>query len=414
MNNYYTIEEICNVKGGKRIPVGETLQEEKNNHPYIRILDMYQGRIIENNGTLLYAKDSYINKIKSYTVDSNDVILAIVGNTLGMVSTIGKSLDGANLTENCCKFTSLDEKKVLKLFLYYALISPINIAKISKFRVGSSQPKLPLYNVNRLLIPKYSLIEQNSIVNILSALDNKIELNNKINTELEKIAKTLYDYWFVQFDFPDENGKPYKSSGGKMVYNEDLKRKLPEGWEVKKISELVIKNKTKQAKNFEMKLIDLSIMPQNTMCLNQFSCGDSFDTNLFKMNKFDILFGSIRPYLKKAGFAPFNGLVSGTIYSFSVQRKEYFNFVLMTMVHKSLFDYAITNSKGTKMPVIGCDDLLSYKVAFNEEIVKKFNTILSFKEIISKNIQENQKLTELRDWLLPMLMNGQVTIKEQE
>src|SRR6185369_1309549 len=76
---------------------------------------------------------------------------------------------------------------------------------------------------------------QDKIVSVLSALDTKIDLNNRINAELEAMAKTLYDYWFVQFNFPDKNGKPYKSSGGKMVWNKELKREIPEGWEVKKL-----------------------------------------------------------------------------------------------------------------------------------------------------------------------------------
>ncbi|MFM6223315.1 MAG: restriction endonuclease subunit S, partial [Dolichospermum sp.] len=83
-----------------------------------------------------------------------------------------------------------------------------------------------------ILLPSRN--QQDLLVSILSSLDDKIELNNRINSELENLAKTIYDYWFVQFDFPDENGTPYKSSGGKMVYNHELKRAIPAGWEVKK------------------------------------------------------------------------------------------------------------------------------------------------------------------------------------
>jgi len=151
MNNLYKIEDVCLVKGGKRIPEGETLQETPNEHPYIRILDMYQGRVLELNDSMMYARDKYISRIKKYTVNEGDVILAIVGNTLGMVSTIGKSLNNANLTENCCKFVDINTDKVLPLFLYYSLISPLNQKKIERFKVGSSQPKLPLYNVGQLL-----------------------------------------------------------------------------------------------------------------------------------------------------------------------------------------------------------------------------------------------------------------------
>lgn len=227
MNEYYKIEEICKVKGGKRIPQGCTLQEIPNKHPYIRILDMYQGRIINISEEMQYAKDEYWNVIKNYIVKKDDVILAIVGNTLGMVGIIGDTLDNANLTENCCKFDDLDTNKVKKLFLYYSLIAPLNQKNIEKFKVGSSQPKLPIYNINQLLIPRWSIKVQDKITGMLSAIDSKIEVNNKIMKELESMAKVIYDYWFLQFEFPNEDGKPYKSSGGKMVWNEGLKREIP-------------------------------------------------------------------------------------------------------------------------------------------------------------------------------------------
>ncbi|MFM6309431.1 MAG: hypothetical protein ACKPGB_14375, partial [Dolichospermum sp.] len=85
--------------------------------------------------------------------------------------------------------------------------------------------------------------KQKKIASVLSSLDDKIELNNRINSELENLAKTIYDYWFVQFDFPDENGKPYKSCGGKMVYNQELKREIPAGWEVKPLVEWICNDK---------------------------------------------------------------------------------------------------------------------------------------------------------------------------
>ncbi len=171
MSEYYKIEDVCKVKGGKRIPQGCTLQETPNKHPYIRILDMYQGRIINISEEMQYAKDEYWNVIKKYVVKKGDVILAIVGNTLGMVSIIGETLDNANLTENCCKFDDLDISKVRKLFLYYSLIAPLNQKSIEKFKVGSSQPKLPIYNINQLLNTQWSIKIQDKILGILSSID---------------------------------------------------------------------------------------------------------------------------------------------------------------------------------------------------------------------------------------------------
>lgn len=266
--------------------------------------------------------------------------------------------------------------------------------------------------INKLQIYLPSIKTQNYIGKLFSRIDKQIELNNLIYSELEKMAKTLYDYWFVQFDFPDENGRPYKSYGGKMVWSEELQREIPYGWEVKKLKELVLINKNKSQPDYNKFLLDLSVMPSNSFCLQQFSKGDKLSTNIFTMQQFDILFGSIRPYLLKAGFAPTNGLVAGTIHSVKPIDSNLYNYLLLTFCSNSLFNYAIQNSKGSRMPVIGIDDLLNYKIAFNKNIIYKFENSISFKEIIANTIMENQELISLRDFLLPLLMNGQAVIKE--
>ena len=198
-----------------------------------------------------------------------------------------------------------------------------------------------------------------------------------------------------------------------MIYNDILKREIPLGWEVVKLKDLVNINKIKSEPCSNKKLIDLSVMPSKTMCINGFSNGDTFETNMFTMEKYDILFGSIRPYLLKAGFAPFDGLVSGTIHSVSPKNVNNTNYLIMTMTSEGLFNYAIKCSKGTKMPVIGIDDLLDYKVPYSEAIVNKFEQIYSFKEKIAQNIIENIELSSLRDFLLPLLMNGQVSVSSE-
>src|SRR5690606_257649 len=125
-------------------------------------------------------------------------------------------------------------------YIYYYFSQRKINEYINKLSSQSSQPNLNLDLLGNLEFDKKPLSTQQKIAAVLSALDDKIELNNKINGELEAIAKTLYDYWFVQFDFPNQEGKPYKSSGGKMVYNPILKREIPEGWEVKNLEELLI------------------------------------------------------------------------------------------------------------------------------------------------------------------------------
>lgn len=423
MNEYYKIEEICKVKGGKRIPQGCTLQEMPNEHPYIRILDMYQGRILNISGEMQYAREEYWNIIKRYIVEKGDVILAIVGNTLGMVSVIGDTLDGANLTENCCKFNDLDTDRVRKLFLYYSLIAPLNQKNIEKFKVGSSQPKLPIYNINQLLVPKWSVDIQDKIVSILSAIDSKIENNNKINQELESMAKTIYDYWFLQFEFPKEDGKPYKSSGGKMVLNEELKREIPEGWEVKGIDDFgILSNGINYSKDEigdkNYKIVNVRNMSNTSLLLDKSDMDDIVlkaemaDKYLLKGSDILIARSGIPGAIRILEDSCENTLYCGFIIRLSLETDLYRKYLVYKL--KDYEDTTATSSGGTVMQNVSQNTLKNIKFVVPEKnYIQAFNDrIDSIWSVMKNKNKENQELMSLREFLLPLLMNGQVGFKE--
>lgn len=130
----------------------------------------------------------------------------------------------------------VDKEKCNPHYLLYALLSPYVQAQIRRIdQTGSIVSNLNIPDLKKLVIP-YIKENQNNIARCLEVINKKIFNNNKINEELESMAKTIYDYWFLQFEFPNEDGKPYKSSDGKMVWSEELKREIPEGWKVKRIS----------------------------------------------------------------------------------------------------------------------------------------------------------------------------------
>ena len=260
-----------------------------------------------------------------------------------------------------------------------------------------------------LYLPDYET--QKRIGDLLYHMERKSENNARINDNLQQQFKLMYDYWFNQFDFPNEDGKPYRASGGAMEWSPDLQREIPAGWSCVPLEDILQRNS--EAFDFSSiePTVDLSIMPSGSIALDQVNRSDKFSTNLFRMNEGDILFGSIRPYLKKAGIAPCNGVVAGTIHSFRVKRESDYNFALFTLCGKAFFDYAVRVSTGTKMPIVSLDSIMSYKVPYSESIVRRFNRI-DVRHIICSNVQETQKLASFRDWLLPMLMNGQATIND--
>lgn len=431
MNEYYKIEDVCKVKGGKRIPQGCTLQETPNKHPYIRILDMYQGRILNISEEMQYAKDEYWNVIKNYVVKKGDVILAIVGNTLGMVSIIGDTLDNANLTENCCKFDKLDTNKVRKLFLYYSLITPLNQKNIEKFKVGSSQPKLPIYNINQLLIPRLSVEVQDKITGVLSAIDSKTEVNMQIMTELELMAKTIYNYWFLQFEFPNEEGKPYKSSGGKMVWNEELKREIPEGWKVDFLGRLFT---SKRGISYNSKNIEGGGVPM--INLASFNVDGSYKGEGIKIysgeyseekvvKPFELLMCNTqqtaidykKDIIGKAFLVPdiFEGDIVTSHHVTTIQvEKDNVKYFLHRLFNTDYFHkYAAGFTNGTNILGLIFSGIEKYRLEIPDDMVlEKFaDLMLDIEKKKSKIIKENQELSSLRDFLLPLLMNGQVGFK---
>ena len=186
--------DVAAVKGGKRLPKGTNLITMPNSHPYIRVRDLNGRRTLELNSSFEFVDDETQKTISRYIVDNGDIVLSIVG-TIGLVAIIGKSLDKANLTENCVKLTSLSG--IDRDFLYYFLKSSFGQQEITRGTVGAVQAKLPIKNIQDITIPLPDEFAQRKIAAILSSLDEKIEANQKINDNLEQQARAYFQELFV-------------------------------------------------------------------------------------------------------------------------------------------------------------------------------------------------------------------------
>ena len=225
---------------------GTPKYSESSDIPFINGNNLKNGQILVTNNTNYVTDEEFErNFIK---LDHNSLLLSING-TLGSMAfyndeviMLGKSAAYLNF------------KTDINRFYYYYFQLPGVQTYFYNVATGSTIKNLSLKSIQDFEVPVPKKNEYEKIAKALSDLDAKIELNNKINTELEAMAKLIYDYWFVQFDFPNENGKPYKSSGGKMVYNEALKREIPEGWEVKDLEDIesnIVTGKTPSTKKDE-------------------------------------------------------------------------------------------------------------------------------------------------------------------
>ena len=315
-----------------------------------------------------------------------------------------------------------DFKGNLPRFIYYFL----PLLQLKKYDVGSSNPTLNRNYIHEIIATLPPLEEQQKIAAVLSALDAKIELNNRINAELENLAKTIYDYWFVQFDFPDRNGKPYKSSGGEMVYNKECDRAIPAGWEV-----ISIESCCQIADCLHSKKSDFKFESENYFLLQLENIRDDGLIDLTKkyyvakseyerwISRIEVMEDDI--LITNAGRVAATaqipkGLVSGigrnitAIRPLSISPTYLFLSFRGVDLNRQIRLNTDSGAFFTSLNVKGIKKLLVVKPP--DEIESKFEkSVYSIRRKRELNSSENQQLTQLRDWLLPMLMNGQISIK---
>ena len=329
-------------------------------------------------------------------------------------------------------YSIVDKEKVEPYYIYYYL----KLLDLSHLNSGTGVPSMTFGAYYDIPIRLPDLQTQKSIAKILSDLDTKIELNNKINVELEAMAKLIYDYWFVQFDFPDENGKPYKSSGGKMVYNEALKREIPKGWEVDSFSNWIANDKSG----------DWGKESEQGNYVNKVSCMRGADLNglngkgkvksptryVLEKNSHKLL--EIGDFIIEiSGGSPVQS--TGRMAFITEETLERFdnplicsNFCKAVTLkdEKSIYNFAYEWNRlydagvlfGWEGKTSGIKNLLFDSFVTNHKVVLPskesmelfYNKAKPIHAQIQKKLQQNQKLAELRDWLLPMLMNGQVKV----
>ena len=306
-------------------------------------------------------------------------------------------------------------------FLYYALTQDSFFEYVMKGSKGTKMPRGDKSQIMNFVIPDLEIDEQIKIGKLLKSIDQKIQINNQINQELEAMAKTLYDYWFVQFDFPDQNGKPYKSSGGKMVYSPELNREIPEGWGVEKIEDIAQTGSGGTPKSTNSSYYTDGEVPWiNSGELSQtvITSTSNFITEEGLKNSNAKLFPSgtilVAMYGATAGKVSFLAFEASTnqaicaIMLSDVRMRYYLKNVI-----EDLYQYLVNLSTGSARDNLSQDMIKNIKVVIpSNEILDRYyyfsNNII--KELTKKQ-QENEQLTQLRDWLLPMLMNGQVKVE---
>ena len=299
-------------------------------------------------------------------------------------------------------------------YVYYAMFRDDFFAHMMRGKKGTKMPRGDKTQILDYLIPKNDLLTQQKIAEVLSKLDEKIKLNSRINVELEVMAKTLYDYWFVQFDFPDKHGKPYKSSGGKMVWVKELNRSIPVGWDVKPLFAAmdVQYGFPFSTTKFTDKMTDKPVVRIRDILENTISTYTTEKVDdKYKLQRKDLLIGMDGNF--HLNFWDKDGAY---LNQRSVRiRSKKDSMVSNFQVYFELSPHVKAREKNVSRTTVGHlsdKDLKRYFVISpkeNEHFEPK-EIFDSFLEKIILNRLESNAIAELRDWLLPMLMNGQAKV----
>lgn len=358
---------------------------------------------------------------KNFQLQKDDIIISRTGGSIGTLMYIDK--DYKSVYNNGLICLKIDKERYNPRYIYYCLKLDGFKKHIQKCSLGNStQENIRMNDMLEYMIPDFNLTIQNQIVDVLKDLDDKIQNNNAINVELESMAKTIYDYWFLQFEFPNEEGKPYKSSGGKMVWNEELKREIPEGWEVTYLSELCDFNNGINYDKDELgdknySIINVRNITSSTLLLDK----SDFDIINLKSSQADKYLVEKDDILIARSGTP--GAVR--LLESDIENIIYCGFIIrckpLNPVQRYYLAYSLkllegsnaTKTGGSIMQNVSQDTLKQINICIpDDDVIEKYNNSISV--ILSKMqnvIEENRELTSLRDFLLPLLMNGQVGFK---
>ena len=422
------VEDIAEVRSGKRLPKGQVLISEPTAHPYIRLVDVDNGRVQSRN--LQYLSVETRASIKRYVVNTDDICLAIVGHTIGMVFYIEDQWDDVNLTENAARITNLSSSFNPR-FIYYYLTSPIGQQEIISRKVGSAQGKLPLYNIKSLEIPNIPRIIQDKVVGILDSLSLKYELNAETNQTLEEMAQAIFKSWFVDFDpvKAKMNGEQPEGmdAATASLFPEKLVESelglIPEGWEVTKLSKVidllngfafkspdyvkegtfVLRTKNFDSSNSVERLGDDVYLPDEFLESHKKYLCEAYDYHVVmvaaSIGKTAMIYPHQLPALRNQNMWCFR------------PKDESLRFYTKYMVD-GLVKLNMGLASGSARAFFKKGDFNSYELALpSSELLTKFNDVVG--NLVKQKgslLNQNVQLAAMRDTLLPKLLSGEIEL----
>ena len=387
--NESKIKDFAEVKGGKRLPKGKQLISEPNSHPYIRIRDLGKSKYLQLNSEYEYVDDETQKTIARYIVNKGDILISVVG-TIGLVGIVGDTLDKANQTENCDKIINI--KGLNPEYLYYYLVSSLGQEEIKRGTVGAVQPKLPLKNVQDITVKYPSIETQNKIVEILSKKKKKIAINEAINNNLFEQAKALFKNWFVDYE-------PFSSDNT-----------MPENWRMGTVGDII---ELHDSKRIPLSGSERDKMEKIYPYYGATSLMDYVDNYLF--DGIYLLLGEDGTVVDDKGF-PILQYIDG---KFWVNNHAHIlTGKLGYSVEELYLLFSLTNIKSIVTGAVQ-QKVSQTNLKKVPAIIPPVNVLKQFDDIIQPIFfvfctlrSENQRLSSIRDSILPKLMSGDIDVSE--
>ena len=363
------------------------------------------------------------NEISKFKLKKGQVALTKDSETrddIGIPTYIADDFDDAILGYHCALVTP--NKDILDGRYLNALLHTDYAKKYFACNASGSGQRyaLSVEALNSFPVPIIPLHEQKQIGEIFSALDKKIELNKRINQNLEAMAKQLYDYWFVQFDFPNEEGKPYKSSGGAMVWNEELKREIPQGWSNMSIGDYApcksgYAFKSKDFGGKGIPVIKIGNIQENyTLDMTDSQCIGLFNKTLFLAKRYDLVIAMTGATIGKFAISQSNYWVNQRVGRFDLGDRPLLRlgFLFNSLKQEYFREQVSQIACGCAQPNISAEQIDSISILKpNDVILNQFNKLCEpLLELQSGNYLQIEELTKQRNELLPLLMSGQVSV----
>ena len=385
--------------------------------PVINVKNIGVGMVIREN--LDYISEQTRDRLSQHILKTGDIVFGRKG-SVDRHAYIFQNENGWVQGSDCIR--ARKKTQVNMLFLSQYLEGNGVKKQIINAAVGSTMPSLNTDILKDVIVLLPNIEEQNRISEVLKKIDDKICLNSKINDNLEQQLMLLYDYWFTQFDFPDNNGNPYQTSGGKMVWNDTLKRNIPENWKVQSVNSNCLSSIIKTG---------VEIFNTKTYLATADVKGTSISTGTIVDYDGRESRANIQPSINSVWFAKMKNsikhlylnkemqpIISSSILSTGfcgLQCNEISFEYIASYVSNSYFEiHKDMLAHGATQEAVNNDDLEGVHIIIPENTVLRayHEATQSIYAQISKNICENRELVKLRDWLLPMLMNGQATISD--